>query len=112
MGAITDATLRLIARNGRAMTLRRRQAVTTTFTDVATRGVLLAYSPDEITGGVIQGDARVIVEAPAIVAAFTAPLKGDYLVIDGKAWLVQGAHARNVAGTVAAFEVWVRGGAN
>lgn len=99
----------LLARNGRRMTLRRRIGTTSTFTEAAALGVLRGFSPDELVGGVMQGDARVILDA-APLAALAPPRKGDFLVADGRTWSVQGAHARMVGDDLAAYELWVRGG--
>ena len=99
----------LLVRHGRAMTLRRRVGMTTTFTEATALGVLRGFSPDELVGGVMQGDARVILDATP-VAALAPPRKGDFLVADGRTWSVQGAHARMVGDDLAAYELWVRGG--
>lgn len=106
---IPGAVRNMLARNGRAMTLRRRVGTTASFTEADALGVLRAFSPEQLVGGVMQGDARVILDA-APLAALAPPRKGDFIVVDGRTWSVQGAHARMVGDDIAAYECWVRGG--
>lgn len=106
---IPAAVRGLLARNGRAVTLRRRIGSTARFNEAETVGVLRAFAPEQLVGGVMQGDARVILDA-APLADMAPPRKGDFLVVDGRTWSVQGAHARMVRDCAPAFECWVRGG--
>lgn len=101
-----------LARHGRAMTLRRRVGTSGSFTEADAAGVLRAFSPQELAGGVLQGDARVIIDAQPLLAApgLAPPQKGDFVVVDGRTWTVQGAHARMDGAAVCAYELWVRGG--
>lgn len=126
--AIRASVRGLLARTGRGMTLRRRVAASQAFVDVQTVGVLRSFAPNELVGGVMQGDARVILDAAPVVAlasmldlnfrdgiyrarpAFGAPRVGDFVVVDGRSWSVQGVHARMDGDELAAYELWVRGG--
>lgn len=92
---------------GRPMTLRRRVGTTTAFTDVALSGTLRGYSAQELQGGVLQGDALVVLDAAT--GALGVPRRGDFLVVDGRTWAVQGAVQRAVGATVVGYDVWVRG---
>ncbi|MCA3378419.1 MAG: hypothetical protein INF64_15005 [Roseomonas sp.] len=106
---IVNAVPRMLARYGRAMTLRRRIGTGTTFNEATADGYIRAFSPEEITGGVMEGDARVILDAEPLTS-LAPPRKGDFIVIDNKTWSVLGAHARMVTDNVAAYDLWVRGG--
>lgn len=110
MSAAT-ATRNLLARFGRAMTVRRRVGTGATFTTATAHGALGAYRPDQLVGGVMQGDAQIILDAAPIIAAGLAPLvKGDQVVADGRTWAAQGVQARYDGPRLCAFELWVRGG--
>jgi hypothetical protein len=110
--SITSAVPRLIARFGRPATLRRRQAMTTTFTEIAVTGWLRSFSPEEITGGVMNGDAEMTINAAPVLASagFAPPVKGDFVAIDGKNWAVLGCNPLMVASTAVAYALHVRGG--
>lgn len=109
--SVATATRNLLARFGRAMTMRRRVGTSGDFTTATADGVLGTYRPDQLAGGVMQGDARIILDAAPIVAAGLSPLvKGDQVVADGRTWAAQGVHARYDGDVICAFEVWVRGG--
>lgn len=104
---------RLLARFGRAMTVRRRQGTTTTFTQVSVTGILRSFRPEEIAGGVMQGDAEAIITANEILgtAGFAPPAKGDFVAIDAKNWAVLGVTPRMIEADIVAYHLWIRGGA-
>lgn len=108
MGVLTACITNMLARHGRAMTLRRRTGTTETYTDAAVRGYLSSFRPDQLTGGVRQGDAQVT------IGPDTAPLAGvatgDLLTIDGGTWSVLRAQALYAGTTLAGWRLWVRGG--
>ena len=110
--SIVSAMPRLLARYGRPMTLRRRQSMTTTFTEITVTGRLRAFTPEEITTGVMNGDAEVTITAAPVLASagFAPPVKGDFVAIDGKNWAVQGCNPLTVASSVVAYALHVRGG--
>lgn len=86
--------------------------MTTTFTEITVTGRLRAFSPEEITGGVMNGDAEVTITAAPVLgtAGFAPPVKGDFVLIDGKNWAVQGCNPLMLASTVVAYALHVRGG--
>jgi hypothetical protein len=108
VGVLNACITNMLARHGRAMTLRRRTGTTETFTDAAVRGYLTSFRPDQLTGGVRQGDAQVT------LGSATAPLSGvatgDLLTIDGASWSVLRAQPLYAGATVAGWRLWVRGG--
>lgn len=107
--SLAATTARMLARNGRPMTLRRRVGVTAAFTDATVQGFMVAFNPTEVAGLVQQGDARVTIGPDA--GDLTAPRENDVLSIDGKAWRVMGAQALYVGVTLAGWRLWARGGA-
>lgn len=109
---LAASTPRMLARNGRAMTLRRRVGTTAAFTDVTVVGRLRDFSPEQLVGGVMQGDAEAVIDAGPVLAAagFAPPRKGDLLVVDGRTWAVQGCQPRAIGAQVVAYDLWVRGG--
>lgn len=107
--SLANTAARMLARNGRPMTLRRRTGTTAAFTDAAVQGFMVSFNPTEVAGLVQQGDARVTIGPD--VGDLTAPRENDVLAIDGKAWRVMGAQALYVGATLAGWKLWVRGGA-
>ena len=109
---LATSTGRMLARYGRAMTLRRRVGTGSTFTEISVTATLRDFSPDRVVGGVMQGDAEAVIDAAPVLdkSGFGAPRKGDLLVADGRTWAVQGAKPRAVGSTVVAYDLWVRGG--
>ena len=101
-----------LARYGRAMTLRRRVGTTDTFTDVTVYGVTRSFSPAELVADIKQGDMEITISNSEITAAAWPgpPAKGDFIVVDGRSWTLQGAFPRNLSSTVLAFVLWARGG--
>lgn len=107
--SVAPAVLRLLARNGRSMTLRRRVGTTGTFTTASVRGFMVSFTPSEVAGLVQQGDARMTIGPD--VAALVSPRENDTVLVDGKAWRVMGAQALYHAAALAGWRLWVRGGA-
>lgn len=108
--SIPRAVLRLVSRNGRPMTLRRRVGTAlTTFTSVDVTGFLVSFNPSELAGLVQQGDARITIGPDT--GALGTPRENDQVLVDGKPWRVLGVHALNQGGTAAGWRLWVRGGA-
>jgi hypothetical protein len=106
--SIVNAVPRILERFGRPVTLRRRIGTGTTFTEATANGYLRQFSPEEIAGGVMNGDARLIIDAEPL--SNLAPVKGDFVLIDGRSWAVLGAHARMTSDNLTSYELWVRGG--
>jgi hypothetical protein len=97
--------LAALVRQGRAMTLKRRVGTTTAFTSLTVHGRSRTYRPEELTGGVAQGDRRIRISALELATWDGAPQKNDLL--DGAA--VQGADALYDGETLVGYVVWVRG---
>ena len=107
--SLASAVSDMLARNGRAMTLKRRVGTSAAFTEASVTGYASAYRPEQITGLVRQGDLKVVIGPDT--GAVAAPLKApDMIVIDGRSYAVQGATARMVGDAIAGYELWVRGG--
>jgi hypothetical protein len=90
------------------MLLRRRVGTSTTaFTDAPVHGKSIGYRPEELVGGVVQGDRRVKISQLDIAAAGWPgpPRKND--VLDGGA--VQGAEPLYDGAELVGFTCWVRG---
>jgi hypothetical protein len=77
MAALLASRRRLIARQGRPMTLRRQATASPpAFTTVAVRGVLSRVTPGELKDGLRQADSRIEILADEITAAaWPAPPK-------------------------------------
>jgi hypothetical protein len=109
MSSFLISRRRLLAQRGRPMVLRRPG---TPYIDVTVQGFKAAFSPEQITGGVQQGDCRVQILADEITAAaWPGPPKNkDSVVVDGRTWSVQGATPLYDGATLLGFSLWVRGG--
>lgn len=110
--SIAQATRNMLARFGRDMMVRRRIGTSSDFTSASTIGALAMYGPDQLVGGVVQGDGRIILDSAPLVAAGLAPMqKGDQVMVDDRTWSVQGPPKLRFDGPMlCAIEVWVRGG--
>lgn len=108
--SVATSVGRMVARNGRPMTLRRRVGTGSTFTTADVTGFMVSFSPQEVAGLVQQGDARVTI-TPNVGTTLAAPRENDSLLVDGKAWRVMGAQALYAGTTLAGWRLWVRGGA-
>lgn len=94
------------------MTLRRRIGTGHIFRDVVVYGVAQSYAPDEILGDIAQGDQRVTISDSEIAREVWPgpPRRGDVLLIDGRAWVLQGSAPQNLGTSVLAHVMHVRGG--
>ncbi|EHM01419.1 hypothetical protein HMPREF9946_02158 [Acetobacteraceae bacterium AT-5844] len=96
-----------IRRNGREMVLHRTGA---TPPSVTLLGFPRSYRPDELEGGVVQGDQQVETLNDELAAAgWTQPATPDRLVIDGRSTTVQGARAVYDGALLIGWSLWVRG---
>lgn len=95
---------RQIAAHGETITLRR-----TGQSDQSVRARVTGYEPEELVGGIQQGDRKVIVLAED-VTGFT-PRKGDLVILRGAPLSIQAVDdsTRRVAGTLVAYELVARG---
>lgn len=108
---------------GQNATLRRLQLVSgiqSVLSSVDVRIVMRQYQPDELVGGIIQGDSFVILSPSEIIAAnwpgtVTAPgdkrvpKRGDQLIVQGIARTVQAGTPFYIAGALVRLELQVRG---
>lgn len=107
MGALADARRRQLARKGRQMTLARLNGPS-----VSLIGYARDYRPEELVGGIAQGDVRVEIGADEIAAASwpAPPRKTDRVTVDGRTYTIQGASAVYDGPTLAGYSIWARGG--
>lgn len=107
MSSYEDARRRLLLAVGRTMTLQRLGGPS-----VDVLGYPRNYQPDELTGGIQQGDRRVEILTAEINAAGWPgpPRNGDRLVIDNRTATLQAAFPVDVAGRRIGYSLWVRGG--
>lgn len=114
-----DRQLRL---HGQNATLRRYVGTgpSRTASDVAVRVRLDDYRPEELVGGIIQGDSRAILSPSQIIAASwggtpadgtdgRVPVKNDHLIVAGRARIVQAAAPFYMDGQLVRIELQVRG---
>lgn len=106
------APRRLMLRHGRDAIVRRRVGTSDAFITATVKAHQTTYSPSEIAGEMKHGDARIFVQADAVIAAGLHPLRnGDQVVLGGRTWLVQGVPVVKAIGDVVThYECWCRGG--
>jgi hypothetical protein len=106
-----SATATMLTRYGETVLLRRPTGQAQ-FIDVSCAARVDQFQPDEIAGGVVQGDRRVILSNREIeVDAWPGPpRRGDQIVIAGRTTTVQGVETVSVGGEVVRHNVQVRGG--
>jgi hypothetical protein len=92
----------MLLRRGRQMTMKRRVGTTSAFTEVNLFGVSRKYLPEELVGGLQQGDREIII---CDAGALGDPQKGD--VIDGST--VQAVDEKYSGPLVVAYVLTVRG---
>jgi len=100
-----------VSRYGQAMVLRRRIGTTNAFTDVSVKGVPRAYQPNELLGGLQQGDQRVVISSKEIRAAGwpAPPQAGDLVVWNSSTRTVRGARHIKIGEEILGYDLWVRG---
>ncbi len=102
----------MIAQYGEPVTLRRTVQNGIKF-DVTVIAVIRGYSPDELVGGIVQGDRMAIISNREIARRQWPgpPRQGDQLIIRGKTATLQSAAATIVVGdTVVKHTMQIRGG--
>lgn len=113
MSALLNARRRMLAKDGRPMTLGRpNPASGSPPANVTVQGFLFPYAPEKIAGALRQGDAQVQILDDEITAAAWPgpPTSGDWLVIDGLTWFVQGSGQIFDGAALIGYSLWVRGG--
>jgi hypothetical protein len=100
---------RLLAATGEDIVVRR--ITDGVNTDVGVRASVRAYSPEELVGGIIQGDSQVICSPTEMTAASwpLPPRANDKTVIQGKVRNVTAATPIYMNGTLVRIEMTVRG---
>jgi hypothetical protein len=108
--SLVDTLRRAIARDGGPLTLRR-VATGQVPVDVAVRGLVRDYRPDELVGNISQGDRRVTLGNAEIAAAgWPLPIrKGDQVLDEGRVYTVQSCNTLRLRGEVARHEIVARG---
>lgn len=101
-----------ITKRARPMTLRRMTSTPNVYISITVAGVKWSYRPDQLVGGVLQGDAQVeILNDEIFLKSWPGPpRRGDTMVIDGRTWTVQGNDALYEDVNPIGHSVWVRGG--
>lgn len=101
---------------GETITIRRYTAPSGTPRPSVTQDVtarVTGYAPNELVGGIAQGDRRLVVLADDLATgAVTLPLKkGDKAVVRGKELNIEAVDdsTRRVSGVLIALELQVRG---
>lgn len=111
MSDTASRIVEMLERRGRYFQLRRRVGTTNTFTEIAVRGVIAGYSPEELVGGIAQGDKRAVISNKEIAAANWPgpPRRGDILVVDGGSLTVQAPDPRWIGVEAVGHVLQVRG---
>lgn len=106
------ATTSAIEAVGETISVRRWSGLgsSRTKTEIATKGRMMAYSPDQIVGSVTQGDQKVILLTASIVSLL--PLTtSDKIVVRGRELAIKAIddNTRRVGGTLIALEIQAAG---
>ena len=111
MGTLGNARQRLLAARGRPMTLHRISVDAPPVT-VTVVGTLRLFNPQDLTGAVKQGDARIEIGHDEIAAASwpLPPSSPDQVLVDGQTYSVQGAMPVCDGPTIIGWSLHVRGG--
>lgn len=107
-----DARRRAIAAKGRPATLRRQTATKpAAYADLPVQVFIVGYRPEQITGGLQQGDAQARALNDEIAAAgWPPPRAGFLLVVDGQTFAVQGSAPAYDGADLIGWNLWIRGG--
>ena len=110
MGHHLDARRRNLATRGRPMTLSRISTGAPVAVTVV--GTLRLFNPQDLTGAVKQGDARIEIGHDEIAAASWPhpPSSPDQVLVDGQTYSVQGAMPVCEGPTIIGWSLHVRGG--
>jgi hypothetical protein len=102
---------RKIQRSGADATLRRISPARGIYYDVTVRAFVRDYQPEELSGGILQGDRHAVISDVEITARRWPgpPRKGDQLIMDGRTTTVQGCETRTVGNAVAMHVLQLRG---
>lgn len=103
---------------GSTVTLKRRVGTTNTFTEAGVKATSKQYQPtegvrlSEIPGDKESGDEIFTVSALDLAAQSwpIPPVKGDFIVTEGRTWAILGAEAKKVSDIMCAWLIHARGG--
>jgi hypothetical protein len=100
-----------VNRIGQTVTVRRLSGTQQIPLDVVVRAVVRGYGPDELLGGVQQGDRRVILTQHEMEQGqWCWPVKvQDRVIIDGRTTTVQSVETRKIGNDIAMYVLQVRG---
>jgi hypothetical protein len=112
--SLIDSIALMIERHGQDVVVRRRTGTTSSFSpSVTVKGRVHSFRPEELIGGIQQGDRRVTIAPSVLVSAGwntgDAPRKGDQVLIDSQVFTVQACEPRYYAGSLARYDIWIRG---
>jgi len=96
---------------GEIVTLRRLTGPLQIPFDVTTRAVVVGFQPDELVGGIIQGDKRVIMGPRDLTVRQwpQPPRKGDQIIIRGRINTIEGVDDVSLGGVTVRYNILVRG---
>ena len=103
---------RQLAQNSQTVILRRYTGVgaARVSADTAVRAFVRDYQPDELVGGITQGDTQIVLSPTDVLAGGGAmPQKGDQIIIDGKLRMIVAAPPVRVGNVVARINLQVKG---
>lgn len=112
--SVADSISGALARFGRAMTLRRNTLAAGGVQiplDVTVYGRTKNYQPNQLIGGVVQGDTEVTISNKEILAAQWPgpPKKGDIFQFDGRTAAVQAVEPKYLGTEILVYVCQVRG---
>lgn len=103
---------RQIGLHGQIVILRRYTGVgaARTSADTTVGAIVRDYRPDELVGGITQGDTQIVLSPTDVLAGGGAmPQKGDQIVIEGKPRTIAAAPPVRVGNVIARINVQVKG---
>lgn len=101
-----------IAEHGQDVVLRRAVAGGTAIEKTA-RAFVRGYKPDELTGGIQQGDSLVVLSPSSIPAEFAGAASrlrvNDAIIVTGRRRSVQYVDPVEIGGVIVRYNVLVKG---
>ena len=112
MGSFLASRRRLMALRGRPMVMRRQTAPRPpAYAERPVRGIFRGYSPEQITQGMLQGDASIALVIDDLYGWTVQPWPQVQIVIpDSGTWIVQGALPVYDGAELIGHNLHVRGG--
>lgn len=114
--AARESYRKAIAAVGETVTIRRYSGLPPSRTAVnkTVRARVVGFAPDELIGGIVQGDRKLIVLAEDIGSPITLPIvpgANDKVVVRGREMTVKAVddNTRRIAGELIALEITVGG---